>query len=129
MQTSVPPRPRRSATRRACPPAPKVQSTATSPGAGSSASISSPASTGTWVEVMSRRMAKALCEVGDAGAQVALVGDPGLAVPDLEALDVPHHRHVLLDSRVVEERLVQRHAAGCVELDVERVAGEVAREL
>ena len=59
-RSACPSAPSRSATRRAWPPAPNVQSTATSPGWGSSASISSPASTGTCVRVMSSRMAKAM---------------------------------------------------------------------
>src|ERR1044072_1086949 len=46
MQIRVPSRPRIEATRRAWPPAPKGQSTATSPGCGASSSTSSVASTG-----------------------------------------------------------------------------------
>src|SRR5689334_19048096 len=128
MQMSVPFGPMRSATRRACPPSPKVQSIAVSPGRGSSRSISSPARTGTCVRVMSRRMAKALCDLDDLAIQVLLVRVPAGPVPDLDVVEVADHDDVLLDARVLEQRLAEGHAPGRVEVDVPRVAREVARE-
>src|SRR4051794_14501051 len=129
MHTSVPVGPMRSATRRAWPPSPNVQSTAVSPGCGSSRSISSPARTGMCVRVMSRRMAKALSDLDDLVAQFPLVGDPLVAVPDLEVIEIPHDHDLLGDRRVVQKRLIQRHAAGGVELGVEGAAREEPREL
>src|SRR3954451_22060105 len=101
---------------------------AVSPGRGSSRSINSPASTGTWVRVMSRRMAKALRDLDDLAIQLLLVGLPAGAVPDLDVVEVAHHHDLLLDPRVVEQLLPERHAAGRVELHVPRVPREVARE-
>src|SRR4051794_8617656 len=129
MQTSVPAGPIRSATRRAWPPSPNVQSTAISPGAGSRSSISSPARTGTCARVMSRRMAKALSDPHDLVRQLLLIGLPGLAIPHLEVIEVADHHDLLLDPRVREQRSVQRHAPGRVQLDVERAAREEAGEL
>src|SRR3954466_8988895 len=128
MQTSVPGGPIRSATRRACPPAPKVQSTATSPGVGSRMSISSPARTGTCVRVMSRRMAKALRDPGDLVGQVGLVVRVATAVPDLQVVDVADDDDVLADPSVLEKRRAERDAAGRVELGVEGSAAEEAAE-
>src|SRR3954469_20907780 len=127
-QTSVPSEPIRSATRRAWPPSPKVQSTAVSPGWGSSTSISSPARTGTCVRVMSRRMAKALRDPHDLAIQRLLVLEPALAIPDLDVVEVADHDDLLRDARMLEQRRVECHPAGRVELDVPRVAREVARE-
>src|SRR4051794_6706385 len=128
MQMSVPLAPIRSATRRAWPPSPKVQSIAISPGRGSSRSISSPARTGTCVRVMSRRMAKALRDLDDLAIQLLLIRLPAGAVPHLDVIEVPDHDDVLLDARVVEQRLAEGHAAGGIEVDVPRVAREVARQ-
>src|SRR3954464_6467865 len=128
MQMSVPPAPMRSATSRAWPPSPKVQSMAVSPGWGSSRSISSPASTGTCVRVMSRRMAKALRDLDDLAIQLLLVRLPAAAIPHLDVVEIADHDDVLLDPRVFDQRLPEGHAAGRVEVDVPRVAGEVARE-
>src|SRR3954470_5040218 len=129
MQTSVPVGPMRSATRRAWPPSPNVQSTAVSPGCGSSRSISSPARTGMCVRVMSRRMAKALSDLDDLVAQFPLDGDPLVAVPHLEVIEVPHDHDLLLDGGVLQKRLIDHHAAAGLELDVEGVAREDPREL
>src|SRR5436190_15561518 len=120
MQMSVPLGPIRSATRRAWPPSPKVQSIAISPGCGSSRSISSPARTGTWVRVMSRRMAKALRDLDDVAIQLLLVRLPAGPVPHLDVVEVADHNHVLPDARVLEQRLAEGHAAGRVEVDVPR---------
>src|SRR3954447_5823227 len=128
MQMSVPLGPMRSATSRAWPPSPKVQSMAVSPGRGSSRSINSPASTGTWVRVMSRRMAKALRDLDDLAIQLLLVRLPAPAVPDLDVVEVADHHDFLLDPRVLHERLAEGHATGRVELHVPRVPREVARE-
>src|SRR3954454_16375326 len=128
MHTSVPVGPMRPATSRAWPPSPKVQSTAVSPACGSSRSISSPARTGTCVRVMSRRMAKALRDLDDLAIQLLLVGLPAGAIPHLDVVQVAHHHDLLLDPRVVEQLLPERHAAGRVELHVPGVPREVARE-
>src|SRR5512133_3424933 len=105
MPTSVPLGPRRSATMRAWPPAPKVQSTATSPGAGSSRSTSSPARTGTCTVVMSSSVAmspsESLGDLRDVGDDVAVVGVPGRAIPDLQALAGADERDLALEARVV----------------------------
>src|SRR3954452_13269099 len=128
MQMRVPPGPIRSATSRAWPPSPNVQSMAVSPGRGSSRSISSPARTGTCVRVMSRRMAKALRDLDDLAIQVLLVRLPAAAIPHLDVVEVADHDDLFLDPRVLEQRLAERDAAGRVEVDIPRVAREVARE-
>src|SRR5919106_3399468 len=129
MQTSVPVGPSRPATRRAWPPAPKVQSTAVSPGAGDVRSISSPARTGTWTRLMSRRIAKALRHLPDLGVEGLLLLLPALPRPDLEMVPHADHHDLLLDARVREERRRQRRAAARVEVDLEGVALEEARHL
>src|SRR3954449_6333871 len=116
MQISVPSGPSRSATRRAWAPSPKVQSMAVSPGRGSSRSISSPARTGTCVRVMSRRMAKALRDLDDLAIQLLLIRLPAAAVPDLDVVEVAAHHDLLLDPGVLDQGLVDRDAAGRVEL-------------
>src|SRR5918992_4981294 len=129
MHTSVPVGPSRSATRRAWPPAPKVQSTAISPAAGAVRSISSPASTGTCTRLMSRRIAKALRHLPDLGVEGLLLLLPALARPDLEVVPHADHHDVPLDARVREERRRQRHAPARVEVDLEGLALEEARRL
>src|SRR5215210_6892969 len=129
MQTSVPEGPIRSAIRRACPPAPKVQSITVSPGAGAVSSISSPASTGTCTRFMSRRMAKALRHLPDLGVESLLLLLPALLRPDLEVVAHTHHHDLLLDRAVAQERWRQRHAPARVELDLEGVALVEARQL
>src|SRR4051812_44294065 len=101
---------------------------AVSPGRGSSRSINSPASTGTWVRVMSRRMAKALRDLDDLAIQLLLVRLPAPAVPDLDVVEIADHHDVLLDAGVLHQRLAECHAAGRVELHVPGVPREVARE-
>src|SRR5829696_9861699 len=128
MHTSVPVGPRRSAIRSAWPPAPKVQSTTVSPGAGAVSSISSPASTGTCARVMSRRIAKALRHLPDLGVERVLLLLPALLRPHLQVVPHAHHHNLLLDLRVREERGRQRHAAARVQLDLEGVALIEARE-
>src|SRR5918992_1381850 len=96
MHTSVPAGPSRSAISRAWPPAPKVQSTAISPAAGAVRSISSAASTGTCVRVMSRRIAKAIGHLPDLGVEGLLLALPALPAPDLEVVAHPHDHDVLL---------------------------------
>src|SRR4051795_2717866 len=105
-QTSVPSEPIRSATRRAWPPSPKVQSIAVSPAWGSSTSISSPARTGTCARVMSRRMAKALSDSHDFARQLLLLLLVRLAVPDLEVVEVADDDDLFVHARVREERSV-----------------------
>src|SRR5436309_9961501 len=77
---------------------------------------------------MSRRMAKALRDLDDLAIQLPLVRLPAGPIPDLDVVEVADHDHVLLDPRVLEQRLTQRDAAGGVEVHVPRVAREVARE-
>src|ERR671915_1230683 len=122
MHTSVPVGPMRSATRRAWPPAPNVQSIAVSPGTGWVRSISSPARTGTCTRLMSRRIAKALGHLPDLGVECLLLLLPALPRPDLEVVPNADHHDLLLDARVREQRRRQRHAAAGVEVDLERVA-------
>src|SRR3954451_24686066 len=129
MHTSVPSGPSRSATRRACPPAPKVQSTAVSPAAGCVRSISSPARTGTWMRVMSRRIAKALRHLPDLGVEALLLAQPLLAAPDLEVVAHAHPHALLADPGVAHQRGWKGHASGGVELHLEGVALVEAREL
>src|SRR3954454_24089245 len=90
--------------------------------------MSSPARTGTCARVMSRRMAKALCDPDDLAIQALLVLLPAGAIPDLDVVEVADHDDLLRDARMLEERRVECHPAGRVELDVPRVAREVARE-
>src|SRR3954447_13129221 len=129
MHTSVPASPRRSATRRAWPPAPKVQSTAVSPGCGPTRSISSPASTGTWVRVMSRRMAKALGHLLDLRVESLLLAAPALPAPDLEVVPHADDHHLLADLGVPHQGGRQGHPARGVELHLEGVALVEARQL
>src|SRR3954454_12601029 len=129
MQTRVPSEPSRSATRRAWPPAPKVQSTAISPAAGCVMSISSPARTGTCVRVMSRRIAKALRHLPDLRVESLLLAQPALLAPDLQVVAHTHHHDLLVDPRVAHEGGRQRDPARGVEVELPRVALEVAREL
>src|SRR4051812_26035498 len=121
---SSPSGPSRPATRRAWPPPPNVQSTATSPGCGSRSSISSPARTGTWVAVMSSRMAKAGGDVGKLIRKRLVVVRPGGAAPDLEAVARARDDDVLLQLAVVEQEGRKAHPPGRVELGVQRVGGE-----
>src|SRR3954470_5143055 len=129
MQTSVPVEPIRSATSRAWPPAPKVQSIAVSPRAGAVMSINSPASTGTWIGLMSRRIAKALSHLPDLGVERLLLGAPALGAPDLEVVPHPDDHDLLLDPRVREQRRRYGHAAAAVQRDLEGVALVEAAEL
>ena len=93
--------PSRSATSRAWPAAPSVQSTATWPGCGSSASMSSPARTGTCVRGMSSRMAKGCGEVSSTRREVPVVGLPGGGVPELQAVAGADDGDVPIDARVL----------------------------
>src|SRR5215208_8023609 len=104
MQTSVPVGPIRSAIRRAWPPAPKVQSTTVSPGAGAVSSMSSPAKTGTCARVMSRRIAKTLRHLPDLCVEGLLLLLPALLRPHLEVVPHADHDDLLLDAGVGEQR-------------------------
>ena len=99
------------------------------PGRGSRASISSPARTGTCVRGMSSRMAKRCGEVRRPLGQVAVVGLPGRAVPELEAVAGAGDDDLAVDRRVLELARGQHHAAGRVQLRVRRVAAEHPLEL
>src|SRR2546421_12511593 len=129
MPSRGPAGPRRSAIRRAWPPPPTVASTAVWPGRGASRSISSPASTGTWVAVMSRRSVKARGDVGDAAAQVRVVLAPAAAIPDLQRLPGARDHDLAGEPAVLEQEGGDHHATGRVELGVDGVGGEEAREL
>src|SRR4051812_37048901 len=126
---SSPSGPRRPATSRAWPPPPNVQSTATSPGCGSRSSISSPARAGTWVAVMSSRMAKAAGDVGKLIRKRLVVVGPRAAAPDLEAVARARHHDVLGQLAVLEQEARDADAARRVELGVQRVRGEEAVQL
>src|SRR5918999_3976873 len=129
MHTGPPAGPSRSAISRAWPPAPKVQSTAISPAAGAVRSISSAASTGTCVRLMSRRIAKALGHLPDLGVQRLLLSTPTLFAPHLQVIAHANHHDLLLDPRVPKERRRQGHSARAVQVDLERVALVEARQL
>src|SRR4051794_15020336 len=137
---SRPSGPRRSAISRACPPPPTVQSIATSPGRGSRSSSASSARTGSWVMNTSARhpparlktcstsrlttlsrLAKLRGDVGDVIGERGVVLRPPLAVPDLQAFLRPGHDDLLAEGGVLDEEGRQPHAAGGVELGVERV--------
>src|SRR4051794_17184511 len=129
MPISNPAGPRRSATRRAWPAPPRVQSTATSPGRGSRASISSPARTGTCSRVISSRMANGSDVVSRPGDQVGLVGLPAVAVPELQVLARAHDHDVLRDPGVLQEARRQVDAPGRVQLHRDGVPVQVALEV
>src|SRR5437588_8532597 len=118
MPISVPAGPIRSATRRACPPPPNVQSTATSPGRGSTTSINSPARTGMWVCVMSSSVAKARGKVGYTGLHVEAVGGIAGPIEHLEALPRPDYDDLLVEARVLHELRRDHHPVGGVQLGV-----------
>src|SRR3954471_17002610 len=113
---SVPDGPSRSATSRAWPAPPSVQSIAVWPGSGSSASISSPARTGTWVWGMSRSVAKRLSEFRRPLGEAGVVVRPGRAVPDFEAVPDAGDHDLAADARVLQEPRRQHHAAGRIQL-------------
>src|SRR2546421_5856136 len=129
MPISVPPEPRRSAISRAWPAPPTVQSIAVCPGCGSSASISSPARTGTWLAVMSSRMVKTCGELGDAIGRRLVLGLPGAAIPGLEVVAGPENADLALQPGVGDQLGGQHHATRAVELGVEGRAEEAALEL
>src|ERR1700744_2693462 len=126
---SVPAGPSLPAISRAWPPPPTVQSTAVSPGRGSTRSISSPARTGMCVFVMSRSVAKARCEVGDTGQDVLEVLGIAAAVPDLQALAGAGDHDLLADAGIVKERSRDHHAVGGIQLGVKRGVEEETLEL
>src|SRR5919205_4289702 len=118
MAMSSPAGPRRSAIRRAWPPPPKVQSTATSPGCGSRRSTSSPARTGTWTDI-STSMADGGGDLGQLVGERGVVGAPGLAIPDLEAVAGTGDDDLLAQLTVLEQEAGDHDAPGRVELGVE----------
>src|ERR1700755_199612 len=126
---SVPGGPMRSATRRAWPPAPSVQSTAIWPARGASASISSPARTGTGVWGMARSVAKGLGQIRGSRREVGFVALPGGAVPELEAVADAGDHDLAADPGVLQELRRQHHAAGGIQLRLQRVAVQEPPEL
>src|SRR5947209_161556 len=127
--TSSPSGPTRSAIRCAWPPPPNVQSTATSPGRGSSSASASSASTGTCCAVMSSRLTKGGGDVEDLVGEGVVVGRPGVAVPDLQALLGARDGDLLAEAGVLHELGGDHHAAGAVEVAREGVGGEVRAQL
>ena len=99
------------------------------PGRGSSASISSPARTGTCVWGMSRRMAKGLGEVRRSRREVGFVGLPGRAVPELEAVAHAGDHDLAVDPGVLQELRRQHHAAGGIQLGLQGVPVQDAPQL
>src|SRR4051812_27747910 len=133
MQMISPAGPIRSATRRAWPPDPKVQSIATAPGSGSRTSSSSPASTGTWT-VMSR--SSVTCSTGKAARQLrhglvesGLLLAPAGPVPDLDRVQVAHQHDLPRQLRLVDQRLGKHDPPGGVQLGVERARRIAALEV
>src|SRR3954453_18280848 len=129
MPISTPPRPSRSAISSAWPPPPKVQSTATSPGRGSRSASASSARTGTCWAVMSSRLTKGGGDVEDLVGERVVVGRPGVAVPDLQALLGARNGDLLAQPGVLEELRGHHHAPRAVELAREGVGGEVGAQL
>src|SRR5262245_22626054 len=129
MAMSSPPGPRRSATRRAWPPPPNVQSIATSPGWGSRRSTSSPARTGMWVVDISTSIAERSSDVGELVRELGVVVRPCRAVPHLEAVARAGHYDLLAQGRVLEEEARDHDPPGGVQVGVEGVRAEEAREL
>src|SRR3954452_15732656 len=121
--------PSRSAIMPACPPPPKVQSTATSPARGSRRASASSASTGTCWAVMSSRLTKGGGDVEDLVGEGVVVARPGVAVPDLQAVLRARDRDLLAEAGVLHERGGHHHAARAVELAREGVGGEVGAQL
>src|SRR4051812_14450061 len=126
---STPSGPSRSAISSAWPPPPKVQSTATSPGRGSSRARASSASTGTCWAVMSSRLTKGGGDVEDLVGEGVVVGRPCVAVPDLQALLGARDGDLFSQGGVLEEPGRDHHAARAVELAREGVGGEVGAQL
>src|SRR6185436_19503569 len=116
----LPSRPR--ASRREWPPAPKVQSTISSPGCTSSNSPTSCASTGTCASGLG--LGKTFGNTLGAPFDLGELATPGLAVPDLEPVPQAGDDDVLGQLGVLEERRGQRDAALSVELAVQRAAEE-----
>src|SRR3954447_24386061 len=112
------------ASSRAWPPAPKVQSTITSPGCTSSSVATSLASTGTWASGL--RLGKTFGNTLGAPFDLGELAAPGLAVPDLEPVPQAGDDDVLAKLCVLEERGRKRDPALLVELALQRAAEEVA---
>src|SRR5215212_11276441 len=102
---------------------------ATWAGWGSSASMSSPARTGTCVRGMSSRMAKGCGEVSSTRREVPVVGLPGGGVPELQAVAGADDGDVAIDVRVLGELRAEHHPARRVQLDGMGVGAEEAVEL
>src|SRR3954452_1906606 len=126
---STPSGPRRSAISPAWPPPPNMQSTATSPGCGSRGASASSATTGTCWAVMSSRLTKGGGDVEDLVGERVVVGRPGVAVPDLQALLGARDGDLLAEAGVLEQLGWDHHAPRAVELAREGVGGEVGAEL
>src|SRR3954454_4401609 len=154
-QISVPAGPIAAAIRRACPPPPKVQSTAVWPGRGASSSVSSAARTGLCSVGMKKRFARsrdavagdgarcaraaislrrsvrgqALGDLRRGGVQLGLLLGPILGVPDLQVLPGPDHDAGTGEAGVLDQRPGHPDATGGGELLVEGAAVEAAAQL
>src|SRR3954452_22130907 len=126
---STPSGPRRSAISPAWPPPPNVQSTATSPGRGSRSASASSARTGTCWAVMSSRLTKGGGDVEDLVGERVVVGRPGVAVPDLQAVLGARDGDLLAEAGVLHQLRGHHHAARAVELAGKGVGGEVGAQL
>src|ERR1700677_1129109 len=126
---NVPSAPRRPAISSAWPPPPNVQSIAVWPGRGSSRSISSPASTGMCVLLMSSRMVDTRGYLCDAAEQRRSMVIPAAPVPQLQAIAHPDDDDLLLQAGVLAEKAGDHDPSGGVELGVLRGAVEEALEL
>src|SRR5579884_3330422 len=122
---SFPSRRSRCASRVAWPPAPKVPSTTVSPGRGSRFATTSSARTGTW----SVSVGKTLGNIFRAPFDLVQLCAPGGAIPDLEVVGHPGHRHLACDSRRLEQRGGHHHAALLVELEPSGAGEEVPPQL
>src|SRR5215212_2481033 len=102
---------------------------ATWAGWGSSASMSSPARTGTCVRGMSSRMAKRCGEVSSTRREVSVVGLPGGGVPELQAVAGADDGDVPIDAHALRQLRAEHHPARRVQLDRVRVGAEEAVQL
>src|ERR1022692_3405460 len=116
--TSVPSGPKRSQSRAACPPPPKVQSTTVWPGERARSSSSSSASTGMWTAGMSSRMVNARGYLSDAAKQRRSMFVPAEAIPQLQAVARPDDDDLLAQLGVLAEKARHHDPPGRVQLRV-----------
>src|SRR3954451_18652918 len=124
MATSWPVPSRSRASTREWPPAPKVQSTISSPGCTSSSAPTSRASTGTCASGLG--LGKTFGNTLRAPFDLGELAAPGLAVPDLEPVTQTGDDDVLAQVGVLQQRRRECDAPLTVELAVQRATEEVA---